>query len=71
MEKVGGVEVLWSEWFLAFLPCSIITVLAAWWLTLWLYPPEQVASRAAANICARRLDKLGAVVALGKEGRRR
>ena len=28
-------------WLFAFLPCSIITVLAAWRLTLWLYPPEQ------------------------------
>ncbi|TMJ23428.1 MAG: hypothetical protein E6G96_18615, partial [Alphaproteobacteria bacterium] len=43
IEKVGGVEVLWSYWFIAFLPCSIITVLAAWLLTLWLYPPETVA----------------------------
>jgi anion transporter len=43
IEKVGGVEVLWSYWFIAFLPCSIITVLAAWWLTLRLYPPETVA----------------------------
>src|SRR5216683_1265018 len=43
IEKVGGVEVLWSYWFVAFLPCSIITVLAAWCLTLWLYPPETVA----------------------------
>ena len=43
IEKVGGVEVLWSQWFIAFLPCSIITVLAAWRLTLWLYPPEKVA----------------------------
>ena len=42
IEKVGGVEVLWSYWFIAFLPCSIITVLAAWRLTLWLYPPEKV-----------------------------
>jgi anion transporter len=42
IEKVGGVEVLWSFWFIAFLPCSIITVLAAWRLTLWLYPPETV-----------------------------
>jgi solute carrier family 13 (sodium-dependent dicarboxylate transporter), member 2/3/5 len=42
IEKFGGVEVLWSQWFLAFLPCSIITVLAAWRLTLWLYPPEKV-----------------------------
>ena len=42
IEKVGGVEVLWSQWFLAFLPCSIITVLVAWRLTLWLYPPERI-----------------------------
>ena len=43
IEKVGGVEVLWSQWFLAFLPCSILTLLAAWRLTLWLYPPEKLA----------------------------
>ena len=43
MEKVGGVEVLWGVWLFAFLPCSIITVLVAWRLTLWLYPPEQTA----------------------------
>jgi solute carrier family 13 (sodium-dependent dicarboxylate transporter), member 2/3/5 len=42
IEKVGGIEVLWSQWFLAFLPCSIITVLVAWRLTLWLYPPERI-----------------------------
>src|SRR5215468_3251857 len=42
IEKYGGVEVLWSQWFIAFLPCSIITLFAAWRLTLWLYPPEQV-----------------------------
>jgi solute carrier family 13 (sodium-dependent dicarboxylate transporter), member 2/3/5 len=41
IERVGGVEVLWSEWFFAFLPIDIITVLIAWRLTLWLYPPEK------------------------------
>jgi len=40
MMKFGGVEVLYGVWLFAFLPCSIITVLAAWRLTLWLYPPE-------------------------------
>jgi sodium-dependent dicarboxylate transporter 2/3/5 len=43
IEKVGGIEVLWSFWFLAFLPCSVLTVLAAWRLTLWFYPPEKLA----------------------------
>lgn len=40
MEKIGNIEVLWSRWFLAFLPIQIVTILAAWRLTLWLYPPE-------------------------------
>jgi len=41
IERVGGVEVQWGQWFVAFLPCHIVTVLAAWWLTLWLFPPEK------------------------------
>jgi len=43
IERVGGVEVLWSRWFFAYLPCDIITILIAWRLTLWLYPPEKKA----------------------------
>jgi sodium-dependent dicarboxylate transporter 2/3/5 len=41
IERVGGVEVLWSQWFFAYLPCDTITILVAWRLTLWLYPPEK------------------------------
>jgi solute carrier family 13 (sodium-dependent dicarboxylate transporter), member 2/3/5 len=41
IEKVGGVRVLWSLWFLAYLPCSIVTILLAWRLMLWLFPPEK------------------------------
>src|SRR5262247_1460978 len=40
IESVGHAEVLWSQWLIAFLPADIITILAAWRLTLWLYPPE-------------------------------
>lgn len=40
IERVGGVDVLWSQWFFAYLPVDIITVLVCWRLTLWLYPPE-------------------------------
>src|SRR6266571_697330 len=39
IEKAGHVEVLWSQWFLAYLPSDIITILVAWRLTLWVYPP--------------------------------
>ncbi len=41
MTKFGGIDVLWAQWLWAFLPCSVVTVLVAWRLTLWLYPPEQ------------------------------
>jgi sodium-dependent dicarboxylate transporter 2/3/5 len=40
IEKFGGATVLWSQWFLAYLPCDIIVMLVAWRLALWLYPPE-------------------------------
>jgi len=39
--QYGHVEVLYSRWFIAYLPCSLITIFAAWRLTLWLYPPEK------------------------------
>src|SRR6476620_1526289 len=59
IEKVGGFEVLWSYWFIAFLPCSIITVLAAWWLTLWLYPPETVTLEGGSEHLRNELKKMG------------
>src|SRR5215469_4105020 len=59
IEKFGGVEVLWSQWFLAFLPASIITVLAAWRLTLWLYPPEQVRLEGGYGYLREELRKMG------------
>src|SRR5215468_3384001 len=40
IENVGHAQVLWSQWLVAFLPSDVITILVAWRLTLWLYPPE-------------------------------
>jgi anion transporter len=40
IEGVGHAEVLWSQWLVAYLPSDIVTILVAWRLTLWLYPPE-------------------------------
>ena len=40
IENVGHVQVLWSQWLIAYLPSDIVTILVAWRLTLWLYPPE-------------------------------
>ena len=30
IEKFGGVQVLWSQWLLAYLPSDLLTILAAW-----------------------------------------
>ena len=43
MEKQAGIHVLWSQWFLAFLPLALPTVLASWLTVRWLYPPETTA----------------------------
>jgi anion transporter len=40
IESVGHTQVLWSQWLVAFLPSDFMTILIAWRLTLWLYPPE-------------------------------
>jgi len=40
IERVGGVPVSWSHWFIAYLPCDLITILVCWRVALWLYPPE-------------------------------
>src|ERR1700716_1937619 len=66
IEKFGGVEVLWSYWFIAFLPCSIITVFAAWLLTLWLYPPEKVALEGGYAYLRAEIDKMGSWTSLEK-----
>jgi solute carrier family 13 (sodium-dependent dicarboxylate transporter), member 2/3/5 len=67
IEKVGGVEVLWSYWFIAFLPCSIITVLVAWWLTLKLYPPEKVALEGGYDYLRAEMTKMGSLSPLEKK----
>ncbi len=59
IEKVGGVEVLWSRWLLAFLPCDLITIFVAWRLTLWLYPPEKRALPGGADFLNEELQKMG------------
>jgi sodium-dependent dicarboxylate transporter 2/3/5 len=40
IEKFGQVDVLWSQWFLAYVPCDLLVMIIAWRITLWMYPPE-------------------------------
>jgi solute carrier family 13 (sodium-dependent dicarboxylate transporter), member 2/3/5 len=41
IESAGHTQVLWSRWLAAYLPSDVVTILVAWRLTLWLYPPEK------------------------------
>lgn len=59
IERFGKVEVLYSKWFLAYLPCSIITILISWRLALWLYPPEKKDLPGGMEFIKGELDKMG------------
>ena len=59
IEKFGGVQVLWSQWFLAYVPCDIIVMLFAWWLALWLYPPEVDELPGTQRFLEQQLDAMG------------
>ena len=59
IQKVSGIRVMWGEWLLVFLPCSIATVLFAWWLTLKLYPPETTACAPDKAYFQRELARMG------------
>jgi sodium-dependent dicarboxylate transporter 2/3/5 len=59
IEKAGHVEVLYSRWFLAYFPLTVITILVAWRLTLWLYPPEKAALPGGTRHLKEELQKMG------------
>jgi len=42
IEEQTGVQVLWSQWFIAFLPVGLMTILVCWVTILWLYPGEKM-----------------------------
>lgn len=37
----GHVEVYYSQWFIAYLPATIVYIFSIWWLVSRLYPPEK------------------------------
>jgi solute carrier family 13 (sodium-dependent dicarboxylate transporter), member 2/3/5 len=59
IESVGGVEVLWSRWLLAYLPCTVITILVAWQLTLRMFRPEKPALPGGARFLNDELRRMG------------
>ena len=59
METIGHAQVLWSRWLLAYLPSDIVTIVVAWRLTLWLYPPETASLPGGIEFLKRELRKAG------------
>jgi anion transporter len=38
--RFGGVHVSYALWFIAFFPCALLTIFAAWQFAMWAFPPE-------------------------------
>lgn len=41
VERLSGESIYWGEWLIAFLPMTLVTVFAVWFIVRWLYPPEK------------------------------
>jgi len=60
IERFGHVQVLYGRWLLAYLPVDLILIVAAWRLTLWLFPPEKLTLPGGKTYLQTELAKLGA-----------
>jgi len=67
IESVGHTQVYWSQWLVAFLPSDIVTILVAWRLTLWLYPPESASLPGGRKYLKDELSKAGPWTPLEKK----
>ena len=59
IERIGQVPVYWSQWFVAYLPCDLITILVCWRVILWLYPPEKSELPGGVDFLKAELDRMG------------
>lgn len=67
IEKYGHVQVLYSNWLLAYLPSDIVMILVAWRLMLWFYPPEKNSLPGGAAFLRSELAKMGAWTPMEKK----
>src|ERR1700751_1632905 len=58
-KKVTNIQVYWSQWLLAFLPCALVTIFFTWRLIVWLYPPEKEALEGGAMFLRDSLANMG------------
>jgi anion transporter len=64
--KFTGKPIYWSQWFLAYLPLSIATILILWRFVLWLYPPEERVMKGGAEYFAQERREIGPWTSLEK-----
>jgi anion transporter len=67
IENIGHTEVLWSRWLVAYLPSDLATILVAWRLTLWLYPPENASLPGGIQFLRAELRKCGPWTSIEKK----
>jgi solute carrier family 13 (sodium-dependent dicarboxylate transporter), member 2/3/5 len=59
MERFGHMQVLYSQWLLAYLPVDVVLIVVAWRLTLRFFPPEKQALPGGKAYLKNELAKLG------------
>ncbi len=60
MERFGHMQVLYSQWLLAYLPVDVVLIVVAWQLTLRFFPPEKPTLPGGKAYLKDELAKLGA-----------
>ncbi len=59
IEELSGIRVSYAQWFLAYLPCDVLTVLACWRLMAWLFPDRDGVFDGCADLVRAQRDALG------------
>lgn len=67
IEKYGHVQVLYSQWLMAYIPSDIVMILVAWRLMLWFYPPEKDSLPGGTTFLRDELAKMGAWTTMEKK----
>ena len=63
MEEFGHVKTSYGLWLVAYLPITILTLVACWCLILKLFPPEKRVLEGGKEFCRVELDKMGPISA--------
>jgi len=59
IESLGKVHVSYGLWLVAYLPITLLTIVASWWLVLKFFPPEKKRLEGGQAFCKEELKKMG------------